>query len=57
MLTLSAATLLALISALVVYHHVGYPLLLKALARRARARGYLASPAPLSVSDELPSVT
>lgn len=58
MLILISETLLALIAVAVVYHHAGYPLLLRYLANRQRAhrnaQGGVASP---SAGSPLPSVT
>ncbi len=58
MLILISETLLALIAALIVYHHVGYPLLLRFMARRQRAdRSTGRRTTPANADAPLPSVT
>ena len=57
MLITLAKLLLGLIAALIAYHHLGYPLLLRWLAKRRRRDGVQAPLAPLTRADVLPSVT
>jgi H+/Cl- antiporter ClcA len=53
-----AQILFAALALVLVYHHIGYPVLLRVLARRARARGVQAPVAPLNRTDgDLPTVT
>jgi lipopolysaccharide/colanic/teichoic acid biosynthesis glycosyltransferase/cellulose synthase/poly-beta-1,6-N-acetylglucosamine synthase-like glycosyltransferase len=57
MLIALAEILLAVIAVVIAYHHVGFPLALRALARRRRAAGAGAAVAPMTRQDALPSVT
>lgn len=57
MLILTCQILLTVIVGVVVYHHAGYPLLLRMLAKRSRARGAARMRAPAAVGGALPSVT
>ncbi len=57
MLSTLAETLLAIAAALIAYHHVGYPLLLRWLANRRRAAGVQAPVPPATRAEPLPSVT
>jgi lipopolysaccharide/colanic/teichoic acid biosynthesis glycosyltransferase/cellulose synthase/poly-beta-1,6-N-acetylglucosamine synthase-like glycosyltransferase len=58
MLSTLAQILFAALAGVLVYHHIGYPVLLRLLARRARASGVQAPVAPLDRSDaDLPTIT
>ena len=56
MLVITVKVLLAVSLGLIVYHHLGYPILLRLLAGRSAARGSSARPA-LTRADDLPTVT
>ena len=57
MFVLTAEIVLAVIIALIAYHHLGYPLVLRALARRVRGRQAPRAAVPALPDSALPSVT
>ncbi len=58
MLIFLAEVLFVVLAAIVIYHHVGYPILLRWLAQRRRQAGVQAPVAPLSRADtDLPAIT